>query len=343
MNPNAAGVATSRDQNATAFERFVSADVDQFAERIRPLERRVMQLGTGVFQASIEAFVEGPVKIVRERYEPPLAMSGAPPDGTRSFALVTAATDSACFCARPIVVGEVAVTHPGEGWHVRTPRRCEWINVVVEVDALRARAEQLGLSDPERGLEGIAVLARPSLTRCLHAVHRSGPRDITALRSVSMRRRIADEVLTRVALGAAGEHDGVSARVPRSPVRHRAVSRVLAYLREVAPLAPTIPDLCRISGVGARTLEYAFRERFGVTPIRFLKLFRLSAAHRALQRTDASSPTVTEIATRHGFFDLGHFARDYRLLFGNSPGRVLRAARSPRADGVTPRVRADFS
>lgn len=328
--------------SAISFERFETGDVDQLTERMRPLERHAVQLGAGAMTASIARFAEGAIKIVHERYESPLALSGAPPASTRSFALLTAATGSPRFCGRAMQVGEIAVTRPGVEWHVRTQRVCEWINVVVDVDALRARAQELGLPDPEAELEGAVLLARPSFALRLRAAERRARHDGKGDPSRAGRPGIVDGVLTDVALGSAGERDGIVARTAGSTVRHRAVARALDYLRELAPPAPSIADLCRCTGVSARTLEYAFQERFGVTPARFLKLYRLGAADRALRRRDPRHSSVTEIATEHGFWDLGHFARDYRLLFGEPPGHVLRGVR-PSSDAVPLRFRADFS
>jgi AraC family ethanolamine operon transcriptional activator len=90
--------------------------------------------------------------------------------------------------------------------------------------------------------------------------------------------------------------------------------------------------------VSARTLEYAFRERFGVTPVRFLKLHRLNAAHNALRRASRDD-TVSAVAIRCGFSDFGHFARDYRELFAQLPSETLRGVPLPDRSG-SPLARA---
>ena len=59
-------------------------------------------------------------------------------------------------------------------------------------------------------------------------------------------------------------------------------------------------------------------------PIRYLTLRRMHLVHRALLRADASSATVTSIATGHGFWELGRFSVAYRALFGELPSETLR-------------------
>ena len=71
-------------------------------------------------------------------------------------------------------------------------------------------------------------------------------------------------------------------------------------------------------------LERAFREVFGVSPHRLLMLRRLAAVRRELLRADAGT-SVTDVATRWGFFHLGRFSQEYRLMYGERPSQTLSA------------------
>lgn len=91
-----------------------------------------------------------------------------------------------------------------------------------------------------------------------------------------------------------------------------------------------IRDLCRVLGVEQRTLLRAFRAIHGTTPHRYLQALRLAQAREALLSTDAGAETVTQVAMRLGFRELGRFAVAYRAAFGESPSETLRRA-SPTA------------
>ena len=305
-----------------------SDDVDHLAEMMRPWPRTFVQIDRGRLHAELSFTWLGPVSLLWERTDAGLAVAGAPLAGTRSFSVATAAQRPPWFCSRPVPSRAIAVTQPRQEWHGRWTAGLAFVNTVVDVDALAACAERMQMLDPSVHLHETAVLSAPGLAARLVDLHRRALRDRSALVAPNPRRMLATEVLVRIIEGVAQAAD-VSDRLPPSPVRSRALTRALAYARETAPDLLTVPDLCDAARVSARTLEYAFRERFGVTPVRFLKLHRLNAAHGALRRASRDD-TVSGVALRFGFGDFGHFARDYRDLFDQLPSETLRGGRPPR-------------
>jgi AraC family ethanolamine operon transcriptional activator len=72
----------------------------------------------------------------------------------------------------------------------------------------------------------------------------------------------------------------------------------------------------------------------------YLKSLRLSAARRDL-KTARRGTTVAEIATKWGFFRLGHFSGDYRAMFGEKPSETLVRARGRKTLTAIPRPPED--
>ncbi|MBU2941103.1 helix-turn-helix domain-containing protein [Shimia thalassica] len=101
--------------------------------------------------------------------------------------------------------------------------------------------------------------------------------------------------------------------------RDKAISRCLEFL-EVADLSIVTPaDLRQVTGVSERTLEYAFRERFGLTPAKFVKNRRLFRVRQSLETVTDEGLSIADIAAAQGFWHGGHFSADYKAAFGELP------------------------
>jgi AraC family ethanolamine operon transcriptional activator len=61
----------------------------------------------------------------------------------------------------------------------------------------------------------------------------------------------------------------------------------------------------------------------GMGPMAFVKVQRLHSIRRALKTADPTRQTVNYIARDWGFLSMGHFARDYKKLFGETPSQTL--------------------
>jgi len=64
-----------------------------------------------------------------------------------------------------------------------------------------------------------------------------------------------------------------------------------------------------------------------MSPKQYLILRRMHLARRALRDSAPTGTTVTEIATRHGFWQFGRFAGEYKSLFGEAPSATLHRPR----------------
>jgi AraC-like DNA-binding protein len=105
--------------------------------------------------------------------------------------------------------------------------------------------------------------------------------------------------------------------------QHAIVMRRFRRVVEENPEHPLyIPEICKVIGVSSRTLQVCCHEHLGMGPKHYLLLRRMHFARQALRQA-SSDTTVTEIATRYGFWQLGRFAVEYQSLFGESPSVTL--------------------
>jgi AraC-like DNA-binding protein len=116
-------------------------------------------------------------------------------------------------------------------------------------------------------------------------------------------------------------------------VRHsEVIPRFEAVLGANPDTALYMPDVCASIGVPGRLLRACCAELLGMGPKQYLHLRRMHLAHAALLRADPEVDSVTEIATRYGFWELGRFSVAYRALFRELPSTTLklRFAGGPR-------------
>ena len=96
-----------------------------------------------------------------------------------------------------------------------------------------------------------------------------------------------------------------------------------------------LPELCASLGVPERTLRVCCAAFLGMGPSRYERLRRLNMVWRALRRPGPAVVSVADVAKRYGFSEIGRFAGQYRLVFGENPSITLRRALNRVPGGVS--------
>jgi len=131
-----------------------------------------------------------------------------------------------------------------------------------------------------------------------------------------------EQALVEAMVGCLGNSESREDSVAQR--QHELIMRRFRRVVEENPDQPLyIPELCKAIGVSDRTLRVCCQEQLGVGPKRYLLLRRLHLARQALRRVSPDTATVTEIATRYGFWHFGRFAGEYQSLFGEAPSVTL--------------------
>jgi AraC-like DNA-binding protein len=134
--------------------------------------------------------------------------------------------------------------------------------------------------------------------------------------------------LLEVLLAALGATTDV--KPPRRDDTRRAQSRIVkdaeGYAMAHMGDRLYVTDLCKAAGVSERSLQYAFKEIMGMSPLAYLTRVRLHRVRQALQAAAPGSTTVSAGALNGGFWHFGEFSRAYRECFGELPSETLRRA-----------------
>jgi transcriptional regulator GlxA family with amidase domain len=109
--------------------------------------------------------------------------------------------------------------------------------------------------------------------------------------------------------------------------REALVDKLNKFLRTHGSEVLHPSDLQRLLNLGPRALRQFFQDNYGMSVGRFLRLRRLNNAYRDLRDGRYESRPVTEVAIKHGFYDLGRFASAYEDVFAELPSETARRSR----------------
>jgi len=300
---------------------------DQVADAAEAWDVDFRLLGNGNGAGGVEAIATARAVVQRNRLGWSLHQRGAAPGGFRTFGV--GANRNQCFPWNGHAVeDDWLLSFPmdgtfesvsGDNFHVYT--------LSFDEELIQDTAQALGLPPPGELLPASGA-SRPSpesvrgiRSAVRHIVRAS--REVQVLSSdeqFGLARVIEWNLLGRILNAFA---DGQPAKRPRARLRDLALQRSTAFIEQAEGRAVTVRELCEVSGASWRTLDYAFKERYGISPKAYLRTRRLNSVRRDLRAVGPGGDTVRNVAGRWGFWHMSQFARDYHKLFGELPSQTL--------------------
>lgn len=104
--------------------------------------------------------------------------------------------------------------------------------------------------------------------------------------------------------------------------RDIAITTAVKYINENIEEQISIPELCSLVDVSERTLEYAFFEKYKISPNQYIKYSRLNMVKQDLYKSRKTGTKISTIAGKYNFWHMGQFAHDFKLQFGKLPSEI---------------------
>jgi AraC-like DNA-binding protein len=303
-----------------------SGDPDEFVTLIRPADRRLLVTERGHFAARATLIDIDRLQAQR-RYErlSRIMHVEAPRPG---IIFLTEPGPEMFLNGAPIRHGDIAVFNSDEAYLWRLSGSTHWGAMTLANDDMEAVCRSYPGCRSTR-MKGFTVVTPPAgalaRLRGLHAsAGDSGPASEGSSEQ-SERAQMFEQALIMAMVESIGAGDVRSDTLARQ--HHQMAIRRFFEALEAQGLQPfgmrTISDTI---GVSSRTLRIACQQQFGVSPTQYIMLCRMRSAHRALRKADPETTRVTDIATEHGFWELGRFAVKYRQIFDETPSATLKRA-----------------
>jgi AraC family ethanolamine operon transcriptional activator len=216
--------------------------------------------------------------------------------------------------------------------HFTIPANVNFAVVFIPIPALEQWALRLGWLgfDGELLPRNNVVLTNPrssaGLRRYLRRLFALAEHRQDSLLSPERQRLIVDDLIPLL-LEALGSGPGANTCAIRPPARIEIVKDAQRWLHANPTRPITLADLCSEVHASRRTLLQGFQDHLGMGPMAYLKILRLHGMRRRLLQAEPGEIQISAAAETWGFQNAGHFAADYRRLFGESPRDTLRRSR----------------
>ena len=294
---------------------------EEAAEIVRGLgwDVRNDQIEAGSFAGMCDTALGADAQFHLRRFNRTVVVHGVAPRDMVSLGVFGADADAASLCGSRITVNTICVVSDEDPGVMHVPANQPYTTFCLTHEVFNRTLCTMAhfVPDLRTGVLPVPESFMPPLRRLLN--------------EAMVPSQLPDNILVERVLASISLAITTAAPAPRtflaSRNRWRYVRQARSYLCEHPGEAPGLKTLCRVTGVGARTLEAAFREVTGISPLQFSRVRRLNAARHVLATGDPEDVSVKSAALSHGFWHLGRFAHDYKMLFGESPSATLGSLR----------------
>ncbi|HEV3432311.1 MAG TPA: helix-turn-helix domain-containing protein [Paraburkholderia sp.] len=306
--------------------------VDEQAALLDAWNQSYCQLSRGTFDGSVTWFMAGAVKVLVEKLNRTVYQRGDVDRNKFAVGIPFHLEGHALLAGQTSHLDALHVFSGKDGFEFLSPDQHVFVNLEIEPAAV---------ADPATRAQLESIIARIGMKA---GVVNIAPMRLEPFREVL--RILLDSVAD--APHVLQEHDsvvsfeksivyGLSEALNDFPViaqQERGEARIarnwqlVRSVREIVEGSPDCPlsvaELCARMHASRRTLQYAFEETTGISPLAYMRAIRLARVRKDL----VHAATVTEVATRWGFWHFGNFANEYREQYGELPSETWRRNRS---------------
>jgi AraC family ethanolamine operon transcriptional activator len=320
---------------------LTSFSSEQLRETVRGSDFEHRQLSDGPFRAHLLRCQFGDSALDAGIYSQDLLVSGTFPAGRIILGYILSGREAGYFNGLRLAVHDVVVI--GEGGAMepyRLPAGTRWVAFQTRREFLER--EGIPVPAPSRvvrysGLSPEAVQLGQCLKALVAPAHTHRPTSTLCMPGDGL--VLEDELIAAFRRTIDASQDSKpDAHRPRHGDCARILREVEEFLEHNLSSEIRIGDLCARIGTSRRTLEYLFKDYYGLSPRRYLTVRRLNAVRDRLLRAEPEDVSIGSVASRFGFQHAGRFSQTYRGLFGELPSRTL--AGRPGSSGTALRTPA---
>ncbi|WGV98301.1 helix-turn-helix domain-containing protein [Vibrio sp. YMD68] len=308
------------------YRKISTENIDELSQFIASRNREYIQTKPGNLKICYRELNLGCVQIVREKVSRGALISACPPASFLPFPALISNDTEGKFHGKKMLPNMIYSASGGD-WDVNYSNHIDYIGANFnKAIFLSAYTDLRGKEPPKLWSTTTATVTderalnryKSGLARILLLIERQPD-----LQQHAMVMKALGESIFNLTLNMLEPAPFVDTNM-KQPNRIAGVRRAIDYLKQYANELPSMHELCTVSQLSERNLQYGFKDYTGVSPMQYRKLLRLNNVRKELLRSSRNNTQVMDIALKWGFFELGRFSRDYKLLFEELPSETLK-------------------
>jgi len=306
-------------------------DIDAQAQSLDGWNQSYLQLSRGTFQGGVQRLKMEGVGLFIEDLQQAVHQTGKVQSDVAAFGVPIVLDGDSQFCGQAGDTSRLHVFSGTDGFEFRSPQRHIMLGIEVDVPLFEAHCPETWEGDPIRflgkaRLHAGDVAATQALRGFALGLFEDAAQQARLAQDALYRAQVREELLGHLlaALSPSGRPSGGTGRAAVTAAHAALEARACEWVLSRLDDPPTVGEMCETLGVSRRTLQNCFQATWGMGPLTWLNTLRLNVVRRHLKY--ASS--VTDVATQFGFCHFGHFACDYKDLFGELPSQTLHRYRT---------------
>ena len=306
------------------FSSLRTDDFDELGEASKDWDLSYAQLSPGSFKGGIDLVQIGTRQIVREFWGQKIRYQGTAPPEAFAFALPFYQKGATKWVGMPAHNDDIVLQAPNQEAHLISSENYFVLVFTVPQGEVKSIASSLSVAE-DFCFDAHDVVSLT--TRYAQFLRQSGNYIINTSQSASAQdkatlSRWSDQVvklLIRQLVVTTEKRDNLVHTKNSTALVSQATE--LALSEESSRIG--LVEICARLGVSLRTLHYAFQDAADISPATYLRTIRLNKVHKILLRSEPEEVLIKQAALDNGFYHFGHFASQYRAMFGCTPSQTL--------------------
>ncbi|MGD1809164.1 helix-turn-helix domain-containing protein [Dapis sp. BLCC M126] len=331
MDINNSKISQPEDAPGMGNPKIISKsfrDVENFKEFFEYKNKEIIQLTPGSVKAEFLSIQVGDLFFVCNQVNQGFQFSGEGRKEYISFAIIWSENEREYYSFRhPIAPQRTLFGFNNTEAHDIFPQGGALTHIIIPVNTFDTYADKLQRHDLDdnfrnknhvnlllTGMKEIKDYLKPLIWLAIHQP--------TWFQNPKIEKLITDDFVPLLISKIPMKLNSKSFLKPsrREKLISQAEKKMLANLDK--PL--TLKQLAENLGSSSCALSFGFKDLFGLSPMRYLKIRRLNAVRQHLKASEPENCTIAILASEFGFYSPSHFTRDYKTMFGELPSETLR-------------------